>query len=236
MRSKVLFIGFLLILCITLSCKKKKSTYYISQKLKEFCFFTSPSFWIYKNDFTGAMDSCFVSGPPIVHFFDDTRWIEERIEIPIQSNFFSSYNMLHQCPPADNPDYDSDRLNLWMIESNGDQGNIFALWFSNTLIVEQPDPCDCPVNNCFYYSYEVIPDYVLGNNEFFNVLHTHYRTQDTTATYPYAFSFDFYFAKNIGLIHFRENDPLHNAYRSYTILRWNVKQNDEFKVNKNYNY
>ncbi|MCX6305627.1 MAG: hypothetical protein NT040_11725 [Bacteroidetes bacterium] len=69
MKQPNLFFGLYLIFLLLLfaGCRKKNEPTYISEKLKSFAVFQVGSYWIYKNEKTGNLDSIFISEVP--HFF-----------------------------------------------------------------------------------------------------------------------------------------------------------------------
>jgi hypothetical protein len=224
------FILFLIVsvpwmLVIQSSCKKNKPSYYISQQLKDYCLFQVGSSWVYVNDSTGLKDYAFVSENPYSHLVNALSYIEERIEVPINCSFMSRYDMLHQCNDQNFTEEEAgDRLELWLKHSDTTQGDIFSMWPNQSFNQEQPNPCKCPYNACYYFKTTVIKDFSSGGNIFHDVIHTRYRTADTTVLYPYSFVYDFYFARHIGLIKLVEKSKLHNTYRSFHLVSWNVKQ------------
>jgi hypothetical protein len=214
-----------LVIIIESSCKKNKPTYYISQELKDFCLFEMGSSWVYKNDSTGLNKTAYVTGNPASHLVVALSWTEERIEVPVNCSFMSSYDMVHQCDDQNFTVGEAgDRLELWLKHSDTTQGDIFSMWPNQSFNQEQPDPCKCPYNACYYFKTTVIKDFSSGGNIFHDVIHTRYRTADTTDLYPYSFVYDFYFARHIGLIKLVEKSKLHNTYRSFHLVSWNVKQ------------
>ena len=57
--------AFLMILFPIVGCKKKHVvTEYIPPELKEYALFQPGSFWIYRNEVTGATDSTYISKKP----------------------------------------------------------------------------------------------------------------------------------------------------------------------------
>lgn len=209
------------------SCKKSIPEYYIRQELKEYSVFQNGSYWIYRNDSSGINDSAFVINGPVESMSGggEVGRYEEEIGVLVNSNFFLGYFLGFQCnAPYNNDGHGyTDKLQLWIQFTDIQKGQILAIWPDQPLNLELPCPCHCPYGNCWYFTTEMIKDYSLNNNHFQNVLRTSLRTSDTTSSYPYAFVYDFYFAKQIGLIRMRENNIYYNVHRSYSLVRWYTK-------------
>ncbi len=93
MRLKINF--FILVITtemITLGCKENNNstpiTILIPDTLKKACFFRKDSYWIYRNDSTGEIDSTYVSGDPITGYVDGYYYnsLAEFIKMPLESS------------------------------------------------------------------------------------------------------------------------------------------------------
>lgn len=65
------FIQVLFILLIFLGCNKESGwKEYIPEQLKQYSIFQEGSYWVYKNEITGAIDSSYISSPPDYRYGD----------------------------------------------------------------------------------------------------------------------------------------------------------------------
>jgi hypothetical protein len=208
------------------SCKKKEPVFYISQLSKDYCYYKTGSYWIYKNDSTGILDSIFTNREPSEVIIERGGYKEEIIDVYLKGGFLTDYYIGHQCANNSQINYSEgdDRIDLGILDPDTLNGFTFSLWLKQSLNVVQPDPCYCPYNNCYYFKSELLNIYTYGNIIYNNVLHTNYRSADTTNSNPNAFSYHSYFVKHIGLIHFIETSTLHHFHRSFGLIRWSVKQ------------
>ena len=91
-KSKnILYIFGIIVISISVSCKK--TTYYgISDFVKEYFSYKQGSYWIYKNDSTGEIDSTFVSAFNYLNNFTPEDYPDiklEQIVMIFQSPFLS---------------------------------------------------------------------------------------------------------------------------------------------------
>jgi hypothetical protein len=216
-----LFIG--LTLCFLPSCKKEKPTFHLGQDIKDYCVFKQGSHWTYKDDSTNKVLEVYVSTVSTQNI-DDSRFIEERTYVHFQSSFMYYYFLCHQCPSDGNwNQYNGDRLEFTLIEPDSSYGGGVAMWTSQKLNKDQIDPCG-PFDHPNYIISEAIDTCKIDSTVFINVIHTNFHSLDASYTNPYSFSYDFYFAKHIGLIRLRENNLYKNVHRSISLITWSVDQ------------
>jgi len=66
---KIRFILFCCIILLVSSCSKKNvETIYIPEYLKQYGVFQVGSYWVFKNELTGIIDSSFIVSPPYIYF------------------------------------------------------------------------------------------------------------------------------------------------------------------------
>jgi hypothetical protein len=74
------------------ACKKEEpSTYYIPASLNEYAVFQPGSFWIYKNEVTGDLDSVFISSPPVFTYNHSGGYDYDPIDEACQIKYFGSF-------------------------------------------------------------------------------------------------------------------------------------------------
>lgn len=208
------------------SCKKKIPTFYISQVSKDYCVYKSGSYWIYRNDSTSTLDSIFTDRDPNSDIISLGGYQEEEIDVYLRGGFLTDYYMAHQCSSDHRINYNEgdDRIYLGIKADDGALGLTFSMWPEQSLDIDQADPCHCPYDNCYYFKTEILNSYSYAGNIFNNVLHTTYRSADTTEASLYTFSYHFYFVKHIGVIRMIEKAFNKHVHRSFGLIRWNVKQ------------
>ena len=217
-----LFVFSLLIL----SCKKKIPTFYVSQVSKDYCVYKSGSYWIYRNDSTGSLVRISTYQDPSSDIVSRGGYQEECIYVYLQGGFLTDTYIAHQCSSDHSINYNEgdDRIYLGIQDPDGSQGLTFSIWSAQSLNIDQADPCHCPYDNCYYFKTEILNSYSYGGKIFNNVLHTTYRSADTTEANPDAFTFHFYFVKHIGLIRMFEKELNTHVHRSFGLIGWNVSQ------------
>jgi hypothetical protein len=97
-QSLVLIVFFILIptliLCLSTCKKKQEQPYYpVPEELKKECLFKPGSYWIYRNDSTGAIDSTYVDNekPFIYGTIGYGNYSDEYITNKVNGNIFSSH-------------------------------------------------------------------------------------------------------------------------------------------------
>jgi hypothetical protein len=208
------------------SCKKKDPVFYISQLSKDYCYYKSGSYWIYKNDSTGLFDSIFTNTDPSQVILERGGYKEEIIDVSLRGGFLTDYYIGHQCSSDHRINYTEgdDRVELGLAEPDTLHILAFSIWPDQTFNSVQHDPCDYAYNDTIYFKSEILTSYSYFGIVFNNVLHTNYRSADTTNSNPNAVSYHYYFVKHIGLIHLIETSALHHFHRSFGLIRWSIKQ------------
>ncbi|MCX6287539.1 MAG: hypothetical protein NTY96_10535 [Bacteroidetes bacterium] len=228
--KKGLFFGLAMTLVLftllIFSCKKKIPTFYISQESKDYCVYKGGSYWIYRNDSTGTLENIYAYQDPSSDIVLRGGYQEEIIDVYLRGGFLTDYYMQHQCSPDHTINYTDgdDLVQLEIIEPDSLRFSTFALWSNQAFNIEQPDPCNYTYNVYIYIKSELFTNYSYGGISFNNVLHTNYRSADTTNSNPNAFSNHCYFVKHVGLIRFIENSSFRHSHRSFSLVRWSVKQ------------
>jgi hypothetical protein len=197
--------GFLNYIIITLviffyGCSKNEHTYsYIPQELKDMSVFKNGSYWIYLNENTGLLDSCYTDGAPVIWYTDlSTKGVfhhEERIIGYLNSSFLRWYS-LHT-------------TFLSYVLPNSVVSFITDISEGDTILTS--------TYRSFTYI-EKIPKYSLNNIEYSDVFHTKtaWKLENDSIIYT------FHIADHVGLI--RLNKRIGNADTTWSLLRFHVIQ------------
>ena len=199
---KLFFIFSLIPFLLIEGCKKKdKVVYNIPSYIKQYSLFQAGSYWIYKNNKTGLMDSCFISMPPIISFNDLTGTntaLWETFNISYNSSFIAeSWYMLDEYHLGLRSNHDVVCLSGNSVTPGYFHKYSGSLIFSNLFIFDT---------------------LMVDSVKHFNVLKTGYseilNTSDTS-------NYFFYFEKQVGLIklvHYRTGkDTTWNLIRYHAV-------------------
>ncbi len=198
-----LIISFLVFIAI--SCEKTKYHHrYVSTETKEWFLFQPGSYWIYQNDSTKATDSVFIKEGPTSRFDGgptDAMDYLEAINTSFSSPFFTQTEMKAY---------------------NG--ANVISLFPTYAIVLEMP---------ISLHKKEVVPEkYTFEHIEHFDSLnvngtwikdtyHTRYtRLKEDTSTIDYVY--DFYIAKNIGIVICEKQSETENF--RWSLVRRNIVQ------------
>jgi hypothetical protein len=218
-----IFLFFVFISICFSSCEEKgKPVYYLSQESKDYFLFRQGSHWIYFDSINNSFDSVYVKYDPHSQIFQRDSYSEEQISVNLQSDFILGYELAHQCLLEDDGS-NNDRLSINFTEADSVEGQVLAMLPGQQKNIDQPDRCGFQQTSC-YFKTEIIPVYIQENDTFRNVVHTLYRSQDTTMNNPYAIVYSYYFAKHIGLVHLDEMARLHHTNRKLSLRYWYIVQ------------
>jgi hypothetical protein len=193
----------LFISLLTTECHKKsqKTTEYIPSELKDYALFQPGSFWIYKNENTGNIDSTFISKKPEFIYYSasyDNNTITELCQVFYEGPFLSTTNLSPSTYHIIFPDYSFEAINP--ISFKPDQ--IFELDGATTLKY-----------------FPLVDSMKIGNNTFYDIFITQWQfvslQHDTTTN-------TCYFVKKVGLIKFNHKAPTSDS--TWNILRFHVLQ------------
>ncbi len=185
------------------SCKKDEpTTHYIPASLKEYAVFQSGSYWIYKNEITGHLDSAFISSPPVYRYNHSGGYDYDPIDEACQINYFGSFIQTayiyfdmyylffkgYNCQVMDATSYEP--------------GHVFILGSESTLT-----------------NIASLDSMTINNHTFHNVFVT--RWQRITSQSD-TIRFTSYFVKKIGLIKY--DQMMYNTDTTWTLLRSHLVQ------------
>jgi hypothetical protein len=194
---------FLLLLIISFSaCKRKEpSIVYIPEEIKEYSIFQNDSYWVFKNETTGVIDSTFIQDPP------QYTYTQGSDDVP-------SFEVCYL-------KYDSKFITRSQI--NWEQ---YLIGFRNGLVgpclraesfqpgyVKKFDSYSLFKNINYFDSLEI------NSKVYYKVMNTFYQTtnsNDDTLMYTY------YLAKSIGLV--KVNLHVSNYDTTWSLLRYHVVQ------------
>ena len=188
--------------------------------MKQYFSYQKNSYWIYKDDSTGSIDSTYVKD-----YFNhsDLKMPDgattESIEMYFNSKFLSEFVISYT--PCAGPDYFVlySILNPGSPEGSGDGAlAYYPGWPANQTIKTN----GCETYGYFYYT--TLPKMTINNNTYNSIIFSKNQTLDSVPTDPYYFVRSVYFAKNIGIIKYIENDSYYNIHRSYSLLKYKVIQ------------
>ena len=212
----ILFVCVLLL--IFTSCKKTVPYYGVSDELKEYFVFQKGSYWIYKNDTTGLLDSTIVSSN--ISFIDDKGYPgikRELIVLSFKSQFLNEFEIGYIC---EGPDY-------LMVSANSNNPNTGPLgggvayyggWPVNTEIVSPQ--CEPGI----VFSYRMIDSIKINNLTYRNIIISKSISVDSTINNAHFVEVEIYFVINIGIVKYFDISKDLNIQRSYSILRHKVIQ------------
>jgi len=200
--SKLIVIITLITFLMIVGCKKKKETFYIPSYIKQYSLFQSGSYWIYKNDKTAFIDSCFITNSPNITFQDLTNmntanW--ETFNITYDHSFiYESWYM-----------FDTYHMGL---RSNFDVIAMSGSSLTPGYIYKVSGTDSKTFTNLFIFD-----TLILDNTKHFNVLNTEYSEisymNDTSRYF-------FYFEKYVGMIKIVHS--AHGKDTTWSLIRYHA--------------
>ncbi|MGA3013973.1 MAG: hypothetical protein ABSD71_08055 [Bacteroidales bacterium] len=215
----VLYLFCFITLCV--SCKKVPY-YAVSDSEKAYFAFQKGSYWIYKDDSTGVVDSTYV------FMYDDNKILisDSRVRIEFVSSYFkskflSAFELGYTVCAG--PDYFqlTSKLNPLIDSSTVEIDGPVAFypgWPQNTKIISN----DCIPN--YYFYYKLIPSDTINNVIYKNLIYSKFQSIDSSSTNPIFYLREVYFAKNVGLVKYFEINRYSNIHRRLSLLRERVIQ------------
>jgi len=218
-KLKQLLLCFVLIsLLLPTSCKKDKH-YEISEFMQEYFSYQKDSYWIYKNDSTGLIDSTYVKD--YSHVSNDgtyPRISRELIKMYFKSIFLSMESIGYlNCGGTDYLQISG------IINPNPGEGEFIGPvafddnWPANTKIIP-----GCEDYGTFFY--KTFLTTTINNVPYQNVIYSEFKSTDSSATNPALYIRKIYFANNIGIVKYYEFYPYYRVNRSFSLLRYKVVQ------------
>jgi hypothetical protein len=212
------FIAIIILLFIV-SCKKEKN-YNISDTMKEYFAYKQGSYWIYKNDSTGSLDSAYVDYYADVYGDKNVTGVTREV---IAMNFNSKYltQFAISYVPCEGPNY----LTVSSILHDLPPGELdvsdivayYAGWPSDKNVVP-----GCIQGGVFLY--KTLRTGTINNITYNNIIDTKLQTVDSSSTNPDYYFRRILFAKNAGIVKYLEIAKHFNIQRSYSLLRYKVVQ------------
>jgi hypothetical protein len=213
----------LAICLLTISCLvacKKVPEYTISDSMKKYFLYQPGSYWIYRDDFTGSIDSTYVNSYRV--FFKDGRTgskTTERYEIlfvNFQSVFLNDYMIMYTS--CDEPDHMSVGSHQDTIIHTGETESVGGpLSYNPNYPVNQKIIPPCETGLVVYY--KTSPTDTLNNEVYHNIIYSEAQTRDSSSSNPYYFHRKITFSEDGGILRYFEVIRNKNIIRSYTLLR-----------------
>jgi hypothetical protein len=197
-----------------LSCKKDKD-YPVPEEMKQYFVFQKGSYWIYKNDSTGELDSTYVNY--FTSLFDKNGYPGKNREVNqmyFSSKFLSEYLLIYGC-------LDACGLTVTTIADTSSTETITVGESLTYLDSWQPNTTFSLNTSCAVgiFKYDRIPNVTINNKVYQSIIYSNNTSFDTI-----SYTREFYFAKNIGIIKLFERNKYFKIQRSYSLLRHKVIQ------------
>ena len=205
----VIFIYFILVLLM--SCKKSEepnpvivqnTNYLLSPECKQWTMFQPGSYWVYLNEKTQSSDCTYYKHGLYYNKENYYNGIHEYNWFFVNSNMFIKFSL-----------------------AGGNYGNTLTVSIPNSqnlIALTQKSLADSVTRDSVpgIYTYtlvEKLPFFTLNGNKYTNVVHTKSSLQNSDNDV-----YDFYWAKNIGIIYFKKKYDLHDT--AWSLTRWYVNQ------------
>jgi len=178
--------------------KKELITLYIPEQLRVYSIFQAGSFWIYKNETTGEIDSTFINFPPQFTYseIDKGMFLEKCVINYFSSIIYSSYVFL-----------DEYRITI----KNKLPGTCLKSFSFEPGYIYLYDQYSFFKNINYYDSLRI------NDKIFYSVMNTQYRT--TTLDMD-TLTYTFYLAKSVGLVNL--NLKINDQDTTWSLLRYHV--------------
>jgi hypothetical protein len=206
-----------ILIFIVMGCKKEY-IYTISDSMKQYFAYRQGSYWIYKNDSTGLLDSTYVTSyyhNPEYNFGNGIKF--EVIDFRIHGAFLSESTIQYiECTAKES----------LMETSNIDTLDHFYsehyYIYDPSLLLNIKNTNKCVYNS--YILYKAIAHENINNTIYNNIVSIKIQSNDSSSTNSDYYQREIYFAKNIGIIRYFEINRIENIHRSYSLLRYKVIQ------------
>jgi len=202
-RCNFILIILILFSILITSCKKKQAvvTDYIPSELKEYALFQPGSFWIYKNENTGKIDSTYISKKPEFDNYSasyDNNTITELCQVFYDGSFLFKTNLSPSIYDILFTDYGFEAINSRSFQPN----QLFQLNGATTLKY-----------------FPLVDSMKFDNNTFHNVFVTQWQYINLQRD---TFKNTSYFVKKVGLIKFNHKEP--NADTTWHLINYKAVQ------------
>ncbi len=212
----------LIILFILGACNTKNADpyYKISNEFKQYCLYNQNSYWIYQNDTTGIKDSLKLSDVQdyvAFHSPDNTAGPYSFDVIDLDFDTTKNLPMIKGSITAGNPTTGKEgtmRDLYWLFFKNGNYLLAFAPGFP---LGEEQRLGDKPG---FYTNIKKLSTYSVNGVTYNDVYHTQVRKTEGT---PDTVNYQFYFAKNYGLVKWTRS--VKGETTSYSLVGSDLIQN-----------
>ncbi len=200
---KIRFILFCCIILLVSSCSKKNvETIYIPEYLKQYGVFQVGSYWVFKNELTGIIDSSFIVSPPYFYFYQSSDLSEPAIQEcdeRYEGTFLGVSNLI--------PDDYSIGF------KSGTEGNCLKNKTFQPGYIFQEDQFDS------YKEINSFDSLIVNNVKYYNVLNTQYESESYKGD---SILLTFYLVKSIGLIKYDQR--IGDQDTTWSLLRYHIIQ------------
>jgi hypothetical protein len=200
---------FIFLGCLLFSCKKEPEFYPISDNFKGWFLFQNGSYWVFQNDSTGTLDSVYLTSTPKSYRVPGSQKsdpILEAIFVQYHSSFFEAIDVVSGISGNDYLSvifFSTTNEILGLIYNLPVPGTYSRLYLGKGILFQ---------NLLFYPNFEL-------NIKNYNSV---YQTRCTNINNYRTDTYNFYFAKNVGLI--KLSGTWNDTTRSWSLIRHSVIQ------------
>jgi hypothetical protein len=209
----------LLFLFALYSCKPNRH-YSISDDMKAWFAYQQGSYWIYQNDSTKSIDSTSIE--IFTHLLNENAhsdYTREMIGMYYKSGFLSSCIIYGYDPCGGNNYYNVSGIRDTLPGAYEVSG---PLAYSPNYSPGERIVLPCDDWGIFHYYF--LKSDTINQIPYKDLIYSEIITVDSSATNPRLYVRKIYFAKNVGIVKFYELLPYWKINRSYSLLRYKVKQ------------
>ena len=205
MKNRISILCFVLCCLLIISCNKKPSPthYTISNDFRKWVDFQNGSYWVYINDNSGLVDSCYFRGTRLaytVYNYKDQGYVYDVIDFVLASKFLEIIYI------QANADYTFAIIGTikggteYQLRTNANIGQKIRVGLGT------------------YEEVEVLDSLKINNNTFMNIRHT----RTIYPLLPGDIIQDYFFSKGVGLIKFHQT--FLNTDSTWSLLRYHTIQ------------
>jgi hypothetical protein len=191
--------------------------------MKDWFVYQKGSYWIYKDDSTGALDSTYVTSTnDFIHDYTDydkTTMKAEWVFVYFNSKFLSNFIIEYSYCEGPNRLTVGSHFKTPEPGMASEDGDIayFLGWPSNVKIIP-----NCWKGEVFFY--KVISTDTINQHDYSNLIYSEVQWKDSSLTNPQYYLRKISFAKHIGIVKYFEVSQYYNVNRSYSLLRYKTVQ------------